>query len=235
MESLEDIKQEIALKKQQEANSVEVVNPSPTSPVVINENSLVNALVNNESAIDMAKEQYQSLKNQKQISKKMGNVVNKKTNADIETADLLVKDQLVSNKVKKAEQRNRLLELKNEKVYLKKEQVHRLEMQRQRHLREKYEDLLLRTCRKKQKGSDGKYHFVDDKDGNPIINTPGRIKFFFIKLFDGIVSLLNLTAEIFGAINKNVIKGLFVILILLLVFVPPFREFLLGLIGIKIG
>ena len=108
-------------------------------------------------------------------------------------------------------------------------------MQRQKHMREKYEDLLLRTCRKKQKGEDGKYHFVDDKDGNPIINVPGKIKFFFIKLFDGIVSLLNLTAEIFGAINKNVIKGLFVILILLLVFVPPFREFLLGLIGIKIG
>lgn len=235
MESLEDIKQEIALKKQQEANSVEVVNPSSTNPVVINENSLVNALVNNESAIDMAKEQYQDLKNQKQIAKKMGNVVNKKTNADIETADLLVKDQVVSNKVKKAEQKNKLLQLKNEKIYLKKEQKHKLAMQRQKHMREKYEDLLLRTCRKKQKGEDGKYHFVDDKDGNPIINVPGKIKFFFIKLFDGIVSLLNLTAEIFGAINKNVIRGLFIILILLLVFVPPFREFLLGLIGIKIG
>lgn len=225
METLEEIEREIALRQQQELQVVQIQQ----------ENKLVDALVNNETAIDIAKEQYQDLKNQKQIAKKMGNVVNKKTNADIETADLLVKEQVVSNKVKRAEQRNRLLELKNDKKYLQKEQKHRIDMQRQRHLREKYEDLLLRTCRKKQKGEDGKYHFIDDKDGNPIINTPGRIKFFFIRLFDGLVSILNLTAEILGAINKNVFKGLFILLIILLLFVPPFREFILGLIGIKLG
>lgn len=199
------------------------------------ENTLVNALVNNETAIDIAKEQYKDLKNQKQIAKKMGNVVNKKTNADIETADLLVKDQIVGNKVKKAEQRNRLLELHNERVRLKKEQKHQLEMQRARHIREKHEDLLLRTCRKKQRGEDGKMHFVNDEYGKPIVNIPSKFSFFWIRFWDSIVSTLNQTAEIFGAINKNVIKGGFIILICLILFVPPIRIWLLGLIGIHIG
>ena len=225
MESLEEIKQEIAKKKQEEMAIVEAKKA----------NGLVNALVDNETAIDIAKQQYQDLKNQKQIAKKMGNVVNKKTNADIETADLIVKEQIVSNKVKRAEQRNKLLQLKAERKFLKKEEAHRLAMQRQSQLREKYEDLLLRTCRKKQKGDDGKYHFIDGPDGKPIINTPGPVKFFFIRLFDGIVSILNLTAEIFGAINKNVFKGLFIILLLLFLFVPPFRDFILSLIGVKFG
>lgn len=222
-ERLDEIKQEIAIKKE---------SGSLTS---LQDSTLVNALVNNDTAVDIVKEQYKSLPNQKNIAKKMGKVVKEKTNADIETADLIVKDQVVSNKVKKAEQKNKLLQLKNERTYIEKEQKHKLEMQRQRHLREKYEDLLLRTCRKKQKGEDGKWHFINDENGKPIINTPSPFKFFWIKLFDGIVSTLNLTAEIFSALNKNVLKGGVIILIILMLFVPPFREFVLGLIGIKLG
>lgn len=203
--------------------------------VIETENKLVDALVNNETAIEIAKQQYADLRNQKQIAKKMHDVVNKKTNADIETADLWVKDQVVDNKVKKAEQRNRLLELKNERKYLKKEQKHKLAMQRANQLREKYEDLLLRTCRKKQKGEDGKWRFVSDEHGKPLVNIPSPFKFFWIRVFDGIVSTLNLTADIFGALNKNVLKGGFVIFILLMLLVPPFRVWLLGLIGINLG
>lgn len=199
------------------------------------QNTLVQALVNNETAIDIAKEQYQDLKNQKHIAKKMGKVVDKKTNADIETADLLVKDQIVSNKIKKAQQRNKLLELQNERVLLKKEQKHELSRQRARHIKEKHYDLLLRTCRKKQKDENGKWSFVDDKNGDPIINIPNKFTFFWIRLWDGLVSTLNQTSDILGAINKNVFKGLFIILLCLILFVPPLRAWLLALIGIHIG
>lgn len=225
-DEISELEKKLEEKQKEEQKQQELV-------LIENENKLVNALVNNETAIEIAKQQYSELKNQKQIAKKMGEVVNKKTNADIETADLMVKDQIVDNKVKKSEQRNRLLELRNERAYLKKEQKHKLAMQRARQLYERHGDLLLRTCRKRQKGDDGKYHFVNDENGKPIINTPGPLKFFFIRLFDGIVSTLNLTAEIFGALNKNVLKGGFILLILLCVFVPPFRLWLLGLIGIS--
>lgn len=225
-DEISELEKKLEEKQKEEQKQQELV-------LIENENKLVNALVNNETAIEIAKQQYADLKNQKQIAKKMGEVVNKKTNADIETADLLVKDQVVDNKTKKAEQRNRLLQLRNERAYLKKEQTHKLAMQRARQLYERHGDLLLRTCRKRQKGDDGKYHFVNDENGKPIINTPSPLKFFFIRLFDGIVSTLNLTAEIFGALNKNVLKGGFILLILLCVFVPPFRSWLLGLIGIS--
>lgn len=199
--------------------------------VVENDNKLVDALVNNETAISIAKKQYEDLANQKQIAKKMGNVVNRKTNADIETADLLVKEQEVSNKVKKAEQRNKLLQLKNERTYLKREQKHRLQMQREKQLREKYGDLLLRTCRKKQKDENGKSVFVNDKNGDPIINVPSPFAFFWIRLWDSVISTLNQTADIFGALNKNVLKGGIFLIIMLLVFVPPFRSWIFGLIN----
>lgn len=218
MSEIEELEQKVKEKQKQEL-------------VVKQENTLVNALVNNETAIDIAKEQYQDLKNQKQIAKKMGNVVNKKTNADIETADLLVKEQIVNNKVKRAEQKNKLLELKNERVRLKKEQRHELAMQRARHLREKHEDLLLRTCRKRSKGADGKWVYHKDENGKDIINIPSAFAFFWIRLWDGIVSTLNQTADILGAINKNVLKGGLIILVLLLVFVPPFRSWILSLIS----
>lgn len=197
-----------------------------------NDNTLVEALVNNETAIDIAKQQYSDLKNQKQIAKKMGNVVNRKTNADIETANLLVSKQEVNNKVEKTEQANKILKLKQERKYLKREQKHRLAMQRAEHLKEQYGDLLLRTCRKKSKGEDGKWHYQKDENGKDIINVPGKIRFFFIRLFDGIISGLNQTADIIGALNKNVIKGAFIIVVLLIIFVPPLRSWLLGLIGL---
>ena len=220
--SLDEIEKEIAEKKQ------EIVKREV-------DNKLVNALMNNDTAIEMARKQYEDLRNQKNIADKMNKVVNRKTNADIDTANLKVEEQEKDNKVRKQKIKNELLKLHNDKVYLKKEQKHRLEMQRASQLREKYEDLLLRTCRKKQKGEDKKWHYVDDENGKPIINVPGKIRFFFIRLFDGIVSGLNQISDIFGAINKGVLKGSLIILILLLLLVPPFREWLLGLIGINLG
>ena len=236
---LEMIEQKFAEKKREEAEKQERLSTTAeegnNAVVELDSNALVTALVNNNSAIDIARKKYEEQKNQKGIANKMGKVVNRKTNADIDTANLKVEEQEKANKVKRQEIKNELLKLKNEKIYLKKEQKHRLEMQRARHIREKYEDLLLRTCRKKQKGEDNKWHYVDDKDGNPVINIPGRIRFFFIRLFDGIVSGLNQIAEIFGALNKGVLKGGLIIFILLLLFVAPFRTWLLGLIGIHLG
>lgn len=197
------------------------------------ENGLVQALSDNAVAIQMAKESYSNLKNQKKIGKQIGNVVKRNTQADIDTANLTIQEKKKNNKVRQAEIKNALLKLRNDRIYLEKEHKHRLEMQRAVQLKEKYEDLLLRTCRKKQKGDDGKYHFVNDKDGNPIVNIPSKFRFFWIRLFDGLVSTLNQTAEIFGALNKNVLKGGLVILVLLLLLVPPFRNWILGLIGIK--
>lgn len=218
--TLDEIDQEIAAKKLEVAKKEQ-------------ENQLVASLLNNDTAIEMAKKQYEDLRNQKNIADKMSKVVNRKTNADIATANIKVEEQEKNNRVKKQEIKNELLKLKNDKIYMLKEHKHRLEMQRAKQLREKYEDLLLRTCRKKQKGEDKKWHFVDDENGKPIINVPGKIRFFFIRLFDGIVSGLNQIAEIFGALNKGVLKGSLLIFILLLVLVPPFRSWLFGLIGIS--
>ncbi len=202
----------------------------------VKDNGLVQELSNNEVAIQMAKESYAALKNQKKIGKQIESVVKKNTQVDIETADIKVQEKDKNNKVKKAEIKNELLKLKNDRIYLEKEQKHRLEMQRAQQIREKYEDLLLRTCRKKQKDENGKWQFIDDPiTGKPVINIPGKFKLFWLKLFDGIVSTLNQTADIFGALNKNVLKGGFFLLLILILFVPPFREWLFALIGIKLG
>ena len=50
-----------------------------------------------------------------------------------------------------------------------------------------------------------------------------------------IVQFLNLGAEVIGKTNKVVFKSLGIIFIILLLFVPPFRNWLLGLIGINLG
>lgn len=223
--------QEIVVREQKQ----EIANNNDAFNQQACDNGLVSELSNNEVAIQMAKESYNQLKNQKKIGKQIENVVKKNTQVDIETADIKVQEKDKNNKVKKAEIKNELLKLKNDKIYLKKEQKHRLEMQRAKQIREKYEDLLLRTCRKKQKDENGKWIFVDDENGKPIINVPGKFKLFWLRLFDGIISTLNQTADIFGALNKNVLRGGFLILFLLLLFVPPFRQWLFALIGIKLG
>lgn len=227
-----EIEQEVSV--QETKQEITVSNTSNFSTQVAN-NGLINALSNNDVAIQMAQDSYNALKNQKKIGKSIEKVVKKNTEVDIESADIRVQEKDKNNKVKKAEIKNELLRLKNEKTYLKREQRQKLAMQRAEHIREKYEDLLLRTCRKKTKGEDGKWKYHKDENGKDIINIPGKFKLFWLRLFDGIVSTLNQTAEIFGALNKNVLKGGFIILVLLLIFVPPFRSWLLGLIGINFG
>lgn len=245
MEDLEKRAEELARQEQEEKDSVKLQSPviiednyavstnSNAFSEQVKENHFINAMTDNETAVQMAKDEYGKIKNQKSIAKGIKNVAIDNTKTDIDSAKVKVEEKKKNNKVKRQEINNELYRLKKEREYLEKDQKHRLEMQRAQQIREKYEDLLLRTCRKKQKGEDGKYHFVNDKDGNPIVNIPGKFRFFWIRLFDGIVSTLNQTAEIFGALNKNVLKGGLVILILLLLLVPPFRNWLLGLIGIK--
>lgn len=198
-------------------------------------NNFVEAMTDNSVAIDIAREKYNTLKNQKKIGKQIEDVVKKNTETEIKSAEIKVQEKDKNNKVKQAEIKNELLRLENERIYLKKERKHKLDMQRAQHIRDNYEDLLLRTCRKKQKDANGKWVYVKDKDGNDIINVPGRFKLFWLRLFDGIISTLNQTADIFGALNKNVLKGGFILLVFALLFIPPFREWLIGLIGIKLG
>jgi hypothetical protein len=204
-----------------------------TRELAINENKFVDAMTSNNVAIEIAKKEYETLKNQEGIAKKIGKVIKENTEVEIETAKIKVEEKDKDNRVKRQEIKNDLLRLRNEKIYLKKEHKHKLQMQRARQIREKYEDLLLRTCRKKQKDENGKWMFVDDENGRPIVNIPNKIRLFFLRTFDGLISTLNQTADIFGLLNKNVLKGGFIILILLLIFVPPLRVWLLGLIGIK--
>lgn len=245
MEDLEKRAQELAeqeerIKKETETQAPVIV--EQTQAVAVNsqafadqvrDNQFVNAMTDNAVAVQMAKDEYGNIKNQKSIAKGIKDVAIDNTKTDIDSAKIKVEEKKKNNKVKRQEISNELYRLKKEREYLEKEQKHRLEMQRAQHLKEKHEDLLLRTCRKKQKGEDGKYHFVNDENGNPVVNIPGKFRFFWIRLFDGIVSTLNQTAEIFGALNKNVLKGGLIIIILLLLLVPPFRNWVFGLIGVK--
>ena len=196
-------------------------------------NKFIDQMTDNAVALDMAKDEYAKLKNQKKIADKIGKVAKENTEAEIESASLKVKEKDKNNKVKKQEIKNELLKLRNERILLEKEQKHALIMQRAKHLREKYEDLLLRTCRKKQKDENGKWQFINDENGKPVVNIPSKFSFFWLRFFDGIISTLNQTAEIIGLLNKNVLKGGLILLILLLIFIPPFRIWLFGLIGIS--
>jgi len=197
-------------------------------------NKFINQMTDNFVALEIAKDEYAKLKNQKKIADKIGKVAKENTEAEIESASLKVKEKDKNNKVKKQEIKNELLKLKNERILLEKEQKHALEMQRAKHIREKFEDLLLRTCRKKQKDESGKWQFINDENGKPVVNIPSKFSFFWLRFFDGIISTLNQTAEIFGLLNKNVLKFGFILLILILIFVPTLRNWIFGLIGINL-
>jgi len=176
---------------------------------VVIQNGLMAEISQNQTAVDLAKEQYNDLRNQKSISKKISNVVNKKTNADIEQVDVAVEEQKKDNKVKRQEIKNELLKLYNDKIYLKREQKHRLLMQRYSQRKEKYADLLAR---------------------NHIDYMPNTLQLTLIIFFDAIVNLLNSIGKIIGQINKDIIKGILIILILLFIFVAPFRDFIFSII-----
>ena len=201
----------------------------------VKDNSIVNEIMTNETALSIAKEKFEDAKTQKQLAKSMGKVVNKKANADIESADLKVEQQRLANKVEKARQKNELLKCEEERKYLLKESKHKLNMQKLAHRKDKYGDLLLRHCRKKIKNAEGKWEFQTDKDGNAIINMPNAFTLFWLIVFDSIVMFLNQTADIFGGLNKIVFKVFWWALILVILLVPPVRQALFGLIGINIG
>ena len=222
-----EIEREKAIVIQEDNNAVSEVIPEQ-------ENQLVSALMNNDTAIEMAKKQYEDLRNQKNIANKMSNVVKRKTNADIDTANLKVEEQEKDNKVKKQEIKNELLKLHNDKVYMQREQKHRLKMQKFEHRRQKYGELLTRHCQKKIKNKEGKWEYQKKKKGRPVINMPNGFTLFWLIVLDSIVQFLNLGAEVIGKTNKVVFKAMGIIFIILLLFVAPFRSWLLGLIGINI-
>lgn len=199
------------------------------------DNRLINEIMSNETALGIAKQKFEDLKNQKQLATKMGRVVNKKADADIESADLKVEQQRVANKVEKARQKNELLKCKEDRKFLIKESKHRLSMQKFQQRKEKYGDLLLRHCRKRTKNAEGKWEFQKDKNGDYLINMPNTFVLFWLIVFDSLVMFLNQTADIFGSLNKVVFKIFWFLIIALILFVPPVREWLFGLIGINFG
>lgn len=225
-EQMDELDKEKALVVQEDRNN------SIQQVPLAEDSKLVTALINNDTAIDMAKKQYEALKNQKNIASKMSKVVNRKTNADIDTANIKVEEQEKDNRVKKQQIKNELLKLHNDKVYMQREQKHRLKMQKFAQRKEKYGELLTRHCQKRQKNKDGKWEYLTDENGKPIINMPNGFVLFWLIVLDSIVQFLNLGAEIIGKTNKVVFKSLFIIFIILLLFVAPFRTWLLGLIGI---
>ena len=198
----------------------------------IKNNELVDALTNVTDAVGIAKEQFQNIKNQKDIAKKMGKVAKSKVETDIDTANLQVKDQKVNNEIKRAEQRNKLIQLNAEKKYLEKEAKHKLKMQKFKQMKEKNYDLLLRYFRARHKDENGKWVYETDAQGNPIIHMPSRFSLAMVRFFDSLTNTLNQVADAVGGLNKVVFKGLFFVLLLVVLFVPPVREWLLGLLGI---
>jgi hypothetical protein len=231
------------VQKEQENNIIKSGNMPLTksdaqnsSLMAYNENTeLVDALMDTKKAVEIAKKQYEDINNQTSIAKKMGKVVNEKTNADIETAHLKVKDQQVDNKIKRAEQRNKLIQLNAEKKFLEREAKHKLTMQKFKQIKEKNYDLLLRYFRAKHKDDENKWVYDSDNNGNPIIHMPSRFSLCLVRFFDGLTTTLNQTADAVGGLNKVVFKSGIIILILAILFIPPLRQWLLSLIGIKIG
>ena len=203
--------------------------------VQIADNKFVNAMMDNAVAITIAQEAYGSIKNQKDIAKKIETVAKENTNADIESASIKVEEKKKNNKVKRQEIRNELYRLKQEKIYLKRDSKQKLAMQKFKHRKEKYGDLLLRHCRKKQKNAEGKWEYQQDKDGNFIVNMPNTFVLFFLIVFDSIVMFLNQTSDIFSSLNKAIFKILWIIIICIFLFIQPVREWFFGLIGINFG
>lgn len=200
------------------------------NPDSVSENELVTTLMDTTEAVKIAKGEFANLKNQKNIAKKMGKVVSEKTNADIEKAQLQVEDQKVDNKIKRAEQRNKLIQLDAEKKLLEREAEHKLQMQKFKQIKEKNYDLLLKYFRAKHKDEHGKWVYESDQNGNPIIHMPSSFSLRLIRFFDATTSTLNQIAEAVGGLNKIVFKGGIVLFILLMLFVPPLRNWILSLI-----
>ena len=212
-----------------DVNNYSMDTPSTTS----NGNVFMHAWEHNRVAIDIAKQKYENVNKQKKIGDKIEKVATRKTNADIEEVNTAVEEQEKNIKVRKQRIKNELLALNNERVYLMREQKHRLKLQKFNQRKEKYGDLMMKYCRRKQKDEHGKMVYLKDNDGNYILNYPNGFTLFFLLLFDTIVMTLNQIMEVLTTTNKVVIKGFFILLVCLILFVEPIRNFFLGIIGIK--
>lgn len=215
--------------------AVKVTTNVVSTEVQTSDNEFIEAMTNNNVAIQMAQDSYNNIKNQKNIAKGIEKVAVENTKTDIESADIKVQEKKKNNKVKKQEIANDLFKLKQEKRYLQRESKHKLTMQRFNQRKEKYGDLLLRHCRKKSKNAEGKWEYQTDKNGDAIINMPNSFTLFFLIIFDSLVMFLNQTTDVFSGLNKVVFKAFWFIVIAIILFVPAAREWLFGLIGLKLG
>lgn len=241
MLDIEKLKKDVEEFSATEINEQSIKEPqvtiqeTTTEVVEVKDNGLVSSIMQNDTAIELAKNSFNELKNQKGIAKRMHKIVTNKTNSDLDSANLAVEDQNVSNRVKRQEQKNKLYELKEEKKFLKREGRHKIIMQKNNHRKEKYADLMLRHCRKKTKDENGKWKFQTDKSGNPLITMPNGFVLFWLIFFDSIVQFLNQTGEIMSGLNKVVFKVFWIVLLCIIIFVPSVREWLFGLIGLNVG
>jgi len=167
------------------------------------ENSLVESIKNNETAIELAKKKFNEIGNQEKIGNRMNEIVKKKVNADMNEVETTVIEQQTNDNIKRAELRNRLYKAKTEHKTLVRERRHELKMQKYRHRKDKFGELLKR-------------HNID--------YLPGIVKIYIILALESIVETLNQTADIISKVNKNLVRSVFIILVLILIFVEPVRE-----------
>lgn len=186
--------------------------------------SFTEALSNNDTAIEMAKQAYKNIGNQEKIAKKIEKVAIDNTNADIEHVEVQVFEKDVNNKVKRQKLKNDLLKLRKEKLFIWREENHKLKMQKLKQRKEKYYELLTRHNKTKI-----------DENGHVSINLPNGFVLFWLIMLDALVQFLNMFSEVFGKLNKVFFKGLFIFFVILMIFIPPFRTWILSLIGIKLG
>lgn len=227
-----EIKEQSCIEKEV---AIQATTNAVSTEVQTSDNEFIEAMTNNNVAIQMAQDSYNNIKNQKNIAKGIEKVAVENTKTDIESADIKVQEKKKNNKVKKQEIANDLFKLKQEKKYLQRESKHKLTMQRFNQRKEKYGDLLLRHCRKKSKNAEGKWEYQTDKNGDAIINMPNSFTLFFLIIFDSLVMFLNQTTDVFAGLNKVVFKAFWFIVIAIILFVPAAREWLFGLIGLKLG
>lgn len=184
--------------------------------------NFVEAMTDNSVAAEIARQKNADIKNQEKIANKINKVVQQNTNVDIDTADVFVAEKDKNNKVKRQGIKNELLKLRKEKLFIRREENHRLKMQKLSQRKQKYGELLTRHKK-----------ITYDNEGNSIINMPNGFVLFFMIVLDSFVNFLNLFTEILGKTNKAFLKGFLIILVLLFVFISPFREWMFGLIGMK--
>lgn len=181
--------------------------------VVANEEpklTMMEAIIDNSFAIDLAKKSLQDTKKQEKKADTMIQLADKNFKVDAEIVNTQIAEKDKNNKIKKQEIKNDLLKLKQEAKFLKREHSQKLQIQKLDHRKEKYGGLLERR---------------------KIDYLPNAFVLFLILCLDGFVSCLDAMSKVFGGINKTLLKAIWIIILFTFIFIAPAREWLLSLIS----